>query len=114
MDSSTTSKHLKVVDRVHTFYTLKLPHYMVWATTGITSDSMRATAVMLDTGFGYNTIGSSELPIGWQRHVCPGFRIPLVRDANGTILLILLAVILFIRWKVLSTELSFWLRTISA
>lgn len=59
MNSYTTKNILKVVDRVHTIYILRLLYYKVLASIGTSINSMRAAAAILVTGSAYSIIRCS-------------------------------------------------------
>lgn len=98
MNSSTTSNCLKVVNRVHTIYSLRLPHYTVLASLGISLRSMRNITVILDTSSGSYFVPCSSLILGWLHHAFLYNRIPPVGSANGNPVQILSAVILRIQF----------------
>lgn len=53
---STTIDRLEFADRVHSIFTLWLPHYMVLTSNGIFPRFMLATSVIFNNDFGYNII----------------------------------------------------------
>lgn len=96
-NSFTINNRSKVVNRVHSFYTLRLPYYIISTSSGTSPSFMRATKIKLDTDTGYNVIQQSPFLLGWKRHVCLDFKIPPVGYANKSLSQILSVVILRIR-----------------
>lgn len=81
--------------------------YMVLASTGTSSGSMRDTTVVLDTGCKYNFIHRSELLLSWQCHLYPNFEIHLEEDTNVNLRQILEPLFYAHDSNALSTRLSF-------
>lgn len=94
LKSTRDNKLLETVDCAYTIYTLRLSHYIVSASINTSPCSMREKTVVLYTESGYNIIFCSVLPLNWQYHVCPDYKILPVGDANGIFLQLLSAVIL--------------------
>lgn len=84
---------MEAVNWVQRIYTLRLPHYMVFASIRISTSSIRATTDIMDTGSGYYIIRRSELSICSPRHACADYKISTVGDANKNLVQILSAVI---------------------
>lgn len=58
---------------------------MVSASIETSAKSMRAISDILRTGFEYNIIHRLALPLDWQQHECPDYKIPPVGNANGNL-----------------------------
>lgn len=86
------------MDRVQTIYTVKLSYYMISASIGTSSRSLRGQTVMLDTGSGYKTIHGSVLLLEFQLYICPGYKMTSLWDANEILRQILSAAFKHIRF----------------
>lgn len=60
---------------------------------------MWATTIILDSGSRYKIVRRSELPLGWQLHLCPDYKTPPVRAAGKNHLQISSGVITIIRFE---------------
>lgn len=110
IDAFTANNPLKVVNRVHTIYTLRLPHYKVSISIGICLSFLRFAMAKLDAGSRYNIVCFSMFLLDSQRHVCPDYGIHPVEDANGNLLQICQLWCYAHDLEALSTKLSFWLQ----
>lgn len=99
MDLYTTSNPLMVVNRIYTFYTVRLSHYMVTASIRTALSSMRVTTVILDTGSRYSIIRRSASPLVLERHVYLNYEIFPEEGASRNLLRIFLVVVLCIRFN---------------
>lgn len=110
MKSTTTTNFSEVVDRVHIIHTLWLHHYMMWASIETVRSSMRARTVLLNTGFKYDIIRHSASPIGRQCHVFLNYIFPPMGVAKQNLLLILSAIILWLRCEsAVKKTIPFWM-----
>lgn len=98
MDSSTTNSPSKILARVHTFYTLRVP-------PSCCRFQLRPLPARCgphgfsDTGSRFIIIRRSALPLGWQCHVCSEDKISPAGNASESFLHILSVINLWIRFE---------------
>lgn len=99
IDLCTANTHREVVGRVHSIYTLRLPHYLESACIVNSPSFMLVTTVILETAPGWNIICRSALPLDWPRQVFLYYKFLPMRDANKNHLQILSSVIFCIPYE---------------
>lgn len=82
VSSGTTHSSLEAMERYFTGHSLRLSLFMASASIRTSFGSMRAAMVSLDEGFWHNNFRRSAFRIGWQWHICLGYKTPPVENPN--------------------------------
>lgn len=85
-DLSNANAALIAVDRFQPTYTEMVPHYMMTASIETSLRFMATTRVILGSISSCSIINRTELVFDWQNHLCPDYKIFLVRVANKNLL----------------------------